>query len=172
MCPCALARAKSEPRRIGEYGSPVAKSNFALPAAGGSAGVRTGGIERAKASGKDFSGDADAGKPGYLHQQQWKGRAHRALRDAGATGYVRRKGARDRGTDDQERADDSRIGCKGCGGAALRGAGQASASAGRPARSKGGRQNGRGGPSFGGSGKSASRKRPAAEGTRGAAAPE
>src|SRR6266705_3385535 len=77
-----------------------------------------GGIERAKAGAEDFGSDADAGKPGVVHQQQWKGRAYFAVCDASATGYVCGKGACDGGTDGQERASDSGIGCKGCGGEA------------------------------------------------------
>src|SRR5260370_38407326 len=133
MCPCAL---RSEgPRRIGRYGSKATKPDFAVPAAGGSAGVRAGGVERAKAGAKDFGGVADAGKPGLVDQQQWEGGAHRALRDASATGYVCGKGARDRGTDGQERASDFGIGRKGRGSEALRGEGQAHASAGGSALS-------------------------------------
>src|SRR5882762_2561355 len=95
-----------------------------------SAGVRPGGVKRAKAGAEDFGGDADAGKPGVVHQQQWKGRAYFAVCDASATRYVCGKGAGDGGTDGQERASDSGIGRKGRGSEALRGEGQAPASAG------------------------------------------
>src|SRR6267143_3554779 len=170
MRPCALQSSSTEPRGIGRNGSQAAKSNFALPGAGGSAGVRWRRAERAKASAEDFGGYADAGEPGVVHQQQWKGRAHRALRDASATGYVCGKGARDRGTGRQERASDPGIGCKRCGGETLRGEGKAPARRGRFAGSQGGRQNGRRGESGGEPGKSASRARPAAEKSRSAAA--
>src|SRR5713101_7220858 len=123
----SCASRSAGPRRIGKYGSQAAKPNLALPAAGGSAGIRPGGVERAKAGAEDFGGNADAGKPGVVDQQQWKGRAYFAVRDASATGYVCGKGACDGGTDGQERARDSGIGCKGCGGEALRGEGQAPA---------------------------------------------
>src|SRR6266550_5222020 len=152
------------------YGSQAAKPNLALPAAGGSAGVRSGGIERAKAGAEDFGGDADAGKPGVVHQQQWKGRAYFAVCDASATGYVCGKGACDGGTDGQERASDSGIGCKGCSGDALRGEGQAAASAGRSAHSEGRGENRRCGEGCGRLSKSPSGARPVAEESRGAAA--
>src|SRR5260370_14125908 len=114
----SCASRSAGPRRIGKYGSQAAKPNLALPAAGGSAGVRAGGVERAKAGAEDFGGDARAGKPGVIDQQQWKSRAYLAVRDASATGYVCGEGARARGTERQQKASDPGIGCKGCGGEA------------------------------------------------------
>src|SRR5882724_1052421 len=94
--PCALRSAGA--RRIGRNGSQAAKPNIAVPAAGGRAGVCAGGVERAKAGAEGCRGGADTGKPGFVHQQQRKSRAHRAVRYASATGYVCGKGARDGGT--------------------------------------------------------------------------
>src|SRR5260370_7338156 len=159
----SCASRSAGPRRIGKYGSQAAKPNLALPAAGGSAGVRAGAVERAKAGAEGFGGDANAGKPGRIEQQQWKGRADRAVRDASGTGYVCGEGARDRGTGRQERASDPGTGCKGCGGETLRGEGEAAAGGRRFAGSPGGGQNGRCGERSGGLGKTATRRaRPAA----------
>src|SRR5260370_7540299 len=100
MFPCASRSAG--PRRIGKYGSQAANPNLALPAAGGSAGVRAGAVERAKAGAEGFGGDANAGKPGVIDQPQWKGRADLAVRDASGTGYAWGEGARHGGTGPQE----------------------------------------------------------------------
>src|SRR2546430_13056052 len=37
---------------------------------------------RSQAGAEDLGGDANPGEPGVVHQQQWEGRAHRALCDA------------------------------------------------------------------------------------------
>src|SRR5258708_35705481 len=139
----SCASRSAGPRRIGKYGAQAAKPNLALPAGGGSAGVRAGAVERAKAGAEGFGGDANAGKPGVIDQQQWKGRADLAVRDASGTGYVCGEGARDRGTGRQERASDPGTGCKGCGGETLRGEGKAAAGGRRFAGHAGGRADGR-----------------------------
>src|SRR5260370_2476552 len=149
------------PRRIGKYGSQDGRRNMALAGAGGSAGVRAGAVERAKAGAEGFGGDASAGKPGVIDQQQWKGRADLAVRDASGTGYVCGEGARDRGTGRQERASDPGTGCKGCGGETLRGEGKAAAGGRRFAGSPGGRQNGRCGERGGGGGRKSKHDAPA-----------
>src|SRR5205823_6175545 len=82
----------------------AAKSNFALPGTGGGAGIHRRRAERAQAGAEDLGGDANPGEPGVVHQQQWEGRAHRALCDAGATGYICAEGKRSRGSGRQEGA--------------------------------------------------------------------
>src|SRR6266481_5610006 len=91
ISPCALRAAGA--RRIGRNGSQAAKPDIALPGAGRSAGIRAGGVERAKAGAKGCGGGADTGKPGFVHQQQRKSGAYRAFCDASATGYVCGEGA-------------------------------------------------------------------------------
>src|SRR5216683_6619454 len=138
MCPCALRSAG--PRRIGRNGSQAAKPNLALPAAGGSAGVRWGEGKRAKAGAQDFGGDADARKPGLVHQQQRKGRAHLALRDASATGYVCAEGERARRAAREEGATAAGTGRQGCSGAACGREGETPEGGGRLAVRKGRRK--------------------------------
>src|SRR5260370_20805878 len=133
----SCASRSAGPRRMGGYGSREGKTRLGLPAAGGSAGVRAGAVERAKAGAEGFGGDANAGKPGVIDQQQWKGRADLAVRDASGTGYVCGEGARDRGTGRQERASDPGTGCKGCGGETVRGEGEAAGGGRRIAGSPG-----------------------------------
>ena len=70
-------------------GSKAAKPDFSLTALGGSGGCWPDQAERAEARSEDFRGYARAGKPDFLHQQQWKSRADRALRNARRAGYVR-----------------------------------------------------------------------------------
>src|SRR5260370_1720524 len=102
----SCASRSAGPRRIGKYGSQAAKPNLALPAAGGSAGVRAGAVERAKAGAEGFGGDGNAGKPGVIDQQQWKGRAALAGWDWGGTGYACGVGARARGAGGAKRDTD------------------------------------------------------------------
>src|SRR5260370_30521432 len=107
----SCASRSAGPRRIGKYGSQAAKPNLALPAAGGGAGVRAGTVERAKAGAEGFGGDANAGKTGVIDQQQWKGRADLAVRDASGTGEGCGEGARGRGAGGAGRARDPGTGC-------------------------------------------------------------
>src|SRR6266849_6926269 len=95
---CAHPRACGRPHRIGTNGSATAKLDLALPAGGGSPGVCDDLAERAKAGGEDFRSDANPGEPGIIDRQQRKSGADRAVRDAGATGYVCGEGARERRT--------------------------------------------------------------------------
>src|SRR6266436_823057 len=116
MRPCALQSSSAGPRGIGRNGSQAAKSDFALPGAGSSAGDGWARVERTKASAKDIGGDAGAREPGVVHQQQRKGRAHRPLRDASATGYICAEGKRSRRADREEGTSAAGIGCQGRGG--------------------------------------------------------
>src|SRR5260370_343458 len=138
MCPCALRSAG--PRRIGRNGSQAAKPNLALPAAGGGAGVRWGGGKRAKGGGPDFRGEACGGEPGLVRQQQRKGRAHLALRDAGATGYVCAEGECARRAAGEEGPTAAGTGRQGRGGAACGGEGETPEGGGRLAVRKGRRK--------------------------------
>ena len=77
-----------------------------------------------KAGAENLGGNTDARKPGFINQQQRKGRADCALCDPGPAGHFRRKGSCDRRAAGEEGPIAAGIGCKGCGSTACRGAGK------------------------------------------------
>src|SRR5260370_37553332 len=76
---------------IGKYGSQAAKSDFALPGAGRSAGVRGDKVERAKAGAEGFGGEAGAREPGFVHQPERKSGPPQSIRYARPTGNFSEK---------------------------------------------------------------------------------
>src|SRR5437899_8828189 len=80
-----LRAPRAKTRGIRNHGPKAAKPDSALPVPGSGVGIRPDQVERTQASPEDFRRDAGAREPDFVHQQQWKGRTHLALRNARGT---------------------------------------------------------------------------------------